>query len=83
MHLKLKRRELRITLYDGEVLEMKYPTKREHDEYVEALLETPEKDDELSRKFFLGLGMSEDIFDELQKPDLIEICQILTGQKKI
>ena len=83
MELKLKKRELKITLYDGEILKMNYPTKRQHDEYVYAILEDTSKDDEISKKFFVDLGMSEDIYDNMQKPDLIEICEILTGQKKI
>lgn len=83
MELKLKKRELNVTLYDGTILKMNYPTKREHDSYIELLLKAPEKEDETTKKFYNDLGMTDEQFYSIQQPDLYEIGMILTGQKKI
>ena len=83
MQLKLKKRELNITLYDGTPLAMGYPSKQQHDEYIKELISQPENQDAITKKLYADLGMSEDIFNELQQPDLFEIGLILTGQKKI
>lgn len=83
MELKLKKRVLNITLYDGSKLTMGYPTKQMHDEYIEKLLKNPKNEDEITKGFYSSLGMSEEIFKSLEQPDLYEIGMILTGQKKI
>lgn len=83
MELKLKRRELKITLYDGSKLNLKYPTKLEHDSYIKELLEEGSNDSEVTRKFFLDMGMPEETFNDMEQPDLYEIGMILTSQKKI
>lgn len=83
MHLKLKERELKLTMYDGSELLMRYPTNDSHDSYVEKIIAKPEDESIVTKKFFLGLGMSEEQYDSLQKPDIFDIGMILTGQKKI
>ena len=83
MHMKLKKRELRLTLYDGEELVMRYPTSDEHDEFMKKIIAEPEKDNEITRNFYKELGMSDKVYKVLQKPDLLDIGMVLTGQKKI
>jgi hypothetical protein len=83
MELKLKKRELRLTMYDKSVEVMDYPTADEHQAYVKRINEL-ELDDYEETKTFLGdLGLSEKSRKVLEHPDLMEIISILTGQKKI
>ena len=83
MQLKLKKRVLDLTLYEGEKIEIRYPTNSEHDVYVDKIIAKPEDEREITKEFFMGLGMSEEVFNTLQKPDIFEVGMILTGQKKI
>lgn len=83
MELKLKKRELKITLYDGDILRMEYPKKWQHDKYIADLVKRPEDENEITRDFYIELGMTEEQFREIQQPDLFEIGMIITGQKKI
>jgi len=66
MELKLKKRELKITLVGGEVLIMDYPSKGVHDEYLTSIIAEPNKENELT----------------LTQPDLYDIGMILKNKKK-
>tara|TARA_R110000787_G_scaffold113201_1_gene222367 strand:+ start:335 stop:586 length:252 start_codon:yes stop_codon:yes gene_type:complete len=83
MELKLKKRELRLTMYDETVEVMNYPTADEHQAYVKRINELELDDYEETKKFLGELGLSENSRKTLEQPDLMEIISILTGQKKI
>jgi hypothetical protein len=83
MQLKLKKRELALTMYDGSKLTLGYPTHQQHEDYVNKVIEDTSKENEYTKEFFLELGMSKEQFSVLQNPDIYDIGMILTGQKKI
>lgn len=84
MELKLKKRELDLTLYEGKKVKVKFPTLAEHQEYLKEIIKHgEEKEYELTAKFLKNLGMDKKDFSEIEKADVYDIIMILTGQKKV
>lgn len=81
--MQFKRRVLKIDAYGAE-MELRYPKAIEHKDYIERLITKADDvgDYEITKDFLETLGMSKSTCDELELPDLNEIVEVLTGQKK-
>lgn len=84
MEFKAKRRKLKVTI-DESVYEVKFPTLGELHSYRSELESSKNKEvaaGELLVKFLTNLGLPSTAQDALESPDLNEIVNLLTDQKK-
>ncbi len=79
--LELKRRELELSMPDGQTLKMKFPTLSQIEKIQKA-----EKDGnvtlDLTRELFSELGMSSELFDGLEPAHVQMIMEAFVDSKK-
>ena len=83
MELKLVKKELKIDVYGKADVILKFPTVEEHSLYAENLTKDNANLYAESESFLMKMGMKKTLVKELSLDDMLNIVQILTGQKKI
>jgi LPS O-antigen subunit length determinant protein (WzzB/FepE family) len=81
--MKLVKSFLEIEIY-GEQAKIRVPNYKEFQEYRNKLKNMGEQDDaaEVMKEFLCSLGLSKEIFDQLELDHIAQIMEALTSKKK-
>jgi len=80
--LKLERKKVVVNVY-GTKENLVFPSVKKQKTYLDELLKEGADEISLTTKYFIDLGMSEKSADELDLPDMYEVLEVISGQKKI
>ena len=80
--MEFKRTELELTIY-GQKCKLRFPVMREFREFSKKAANASEQDSlDLTKDFLCSLGMSEQLFEELEPDHMRQIIESVTSKQK-